>query len=49
MSMVDMGSPLPDTARIDALIARYRERTAVVAIMGLGYVGLLLVQALDRY
>jgi UDP-N-acetyl-D-glucosamine dehydrogenase len=46
MLMVDMESPLSDTARIDSLIARYRERTAIVAIIGLGYVGLPLVQAL---
>ena len=31
---------------IDGLIARYRDRTAVVAIIGLGYVGLPLVKAL---
>ncbi|MBV9970097.1 MAG: nucleotide sugar dehydrogenase, partial [Xanthobacteraceae bacterium] len=31
---------------VEALIARFRERTASVAIIGLGYVGLPLVQAL---
>jgi UDP-N-acetyl-D-glucosamine dehydrogenase len=46
ISMVDMESPLSDTAHIDSLIARYRERTAIVAVIGLGYVGLPLVRAL---
>ena len=32
---------------IDGLVARFRNRTAVVAIMGLGYVGLPLVKALN--
>ena len=31
---------------VDALLARYRQRTATVAVVGLGYVGLPLVQAL---
>jgi UDP-N-acetyl-D-glucosamine dehydrogenase len=31
---------------VDSLIARYRDRTAVVAIIGLGYVGLPLVKAI---
>jgi UDP-N-acetyl-D-glucosamine dehydrogenase len=38
----------PGRPSFDALLAAYRERTATVAIVGLGYVGLPLVRALEQ-
>jgi len=40
------GPERSESLPVDALLARYRERTATVAVVGLGYVGLPLVQAL---
>jgi len=40
------GPERDESSPVDALLARYRERTATVAVIGLGYVGLPLVQAL---